>query len=38
MPHSYAQTATLTCPRCGRTFEAEIWLIVDAAERLAAKC
>ncbi len=33
MPNSYAQTANLTCPNCQKPFQAEIWLIVDAAER-----
>ncbi|MGB9872982.1 MAG: CpXC domain-containing protein, partial [Anaerolineae bacterium] len=33
MTHSFAQPASLTCPRCGQTFSAEVWLIVDAAER-----
>ena len=33
MPHSFSQTASLTCPQCGQTFSAEIWLIVDAEER-----
>ncbi|HHS98278.1 MAG TPA: hypothetical protein ENK08_10380, partial [Chloroflexi bacterium] len=33
MDPSYAQKATPTCPQCGRTFEAEVWLIVDTAAR-----
>jgi hypothetical protein len=33
MPTSFGQTLSLTCPRCGQSFEAAIWLIVDAAER-----
>ncbi|MBX2998891.1 MAG: hypothetical protein KF893_10310, partial [Caldilineaceae bacterium] len=33
MPISFAQTAGFTCPGCRRPFEAEIWLIVDTAER-----
>ncbi|MBN1149042.1 MAG: CHAT domain-containing protein [Anaerolineales bacterium] len=33
MPNSHAQNARLTCPACGREFEAEIWLVIDAAER-----
>ncbi len=33
MPHSYAETLTLTCAACGRDFDAEFWLIVDTAER-----
>jgi hypothetical protein len=31
--NSYAQRASLTCPQCGRTFSAEVWLIVDADGR-----
>ena len=31
--HSYAQTSDFQCPQCGRSFRAEIWLIVDAGER-----
>lgn len=33
MPHSFSQTTELDCPRCGKRFRAELWLIVDAAER-----
>ncbi len=33
MPHSYAETLTLTCNACGHDFDAQFWLIVDAAER-----
>ncbi|MGQ9928664.1 MAG: CpXC domain-containing protein, partial [Chloroflexaceae bacterium] len=33
MSPSLSQTASLTCPQCGQEFQAEIWLIVDAAER-----
>ena len=33
MPHSYAETANLDCPACGHAFTAEIWLLVDGAER-----
>jgi C4-type Zn-finger protein len=33
MPTSFQQTQQLTCPRCGQSFQAAIWLIVDAAER-----
>jgi len=40
MPTSFHETQKLTCPQCGQSFEAELWLIVDAAERpdLAAHC
>ena len=31
--HSFSQSADLTCPECHRAFTAELWLIVDAAER-----
>ena len=31
--HSYAQQSDFQCPQCGRSFRAEIWLIVDAGER-----
>jgi len=31
--HSYAQQSDFPCPHCGRSFRAEIWLIVDAGER-----
>ncbi|MDW8351851.1 MAG: CpXC domain-containing protein, partial [Anaerolineae bacterium] len=33
MSHSLAQSTQLICPHCNRPFDAEIWLIVDAAER-----
>ncbi|MFZ1594463.1 MAG: CpXC domain-containing protein, partial [Anaerolineae bacterium] len=33
MTHSVAQSITLTCPACRRPFPAEVWLIVDTAER-----
>ena len=33
MPNSYAQTQQIECPDCGQPFEAEIWQIVDTAER-----
>lgn len=33
MPISYAENAALTCPACGERFTAEIWTLVDAAER-----
>ena len=29
LPHSYAETLTLTCANCERYFDAEFWLIVD---------
>ncbi len=32
MPISYREQAQLTCPYCGADFEAEVWLIIDAAE------
>lgn len=32
MPISYREQAQLTCPHCGADFEAEVWLIIDAAE------
>ena len=40
MAISHAESASLTCPRCKRSFTAEIWLIVDIAERpdLAGRC
>lgn len=33
MPRSFAQSTDLTCPHCGHTFSAEVWLIIDAGER-----
>ncbi len=33
MTHSFAQQVSLSCPRCGRNFDAELWLIIDTAER-----
>lgn len=33
MTHSHAEVPSLQCPQCGASFSAEIWLIVDAAER-----
>ena len=33
MPHSHAETAEVTCPHCGKPFSAEVWLLVDVAER-----
>ena len=40
MAISHAESTSLTCPRCGRSFTAEIWLIVDTSERsdLAGRC
>lgn len=31
--HSVASITELTCPECGKPFTAEVWLIVDVAER-----
>ncbi|MFO7166704.1 MAG: CpXC domain-containing protein [Chloroflexota bacterium] len=33
MPVSYAENAALDCPACGAHFDAEVWNLVDAAER-----
>ncbi len=33
MPVSFAEPLDLDCPSCGARFRAEVWLIVDAAER-----
>jgi len=33
MDLSFAQQVPLTCPQCGQTFEAEVWLIVDLSAR-----
>jgi len=33
MDSSIAQQAPLTCPQCGQTFEAPLWLIVDLSTR-----
>jgi hypothetical protein len=33
MPISVSQRAELTCPSCGAAFTAEVWTLVDAAER-----
>lgn len=33
MSISHSELAQLTCPACGKDFEAEIWMLVDAAER-----
>lgn len=34
MSGSYAEQPLLACPQCGVTFASEIWLIIDATERL----
>lgn len=33
MAHSYAQRETITCPHCEKSFSADLWTIVDIAER-----
>jgi CpXC motif protein len=33
MPVSHDENMSLTCPSCGQDFTAEVWLLVDAAER-----
>ncbi|GEM_PF-1643240 len=33
MPPSFSPTTDLTCPRCGTSFRADAWLIIDAAAR-----
>ncbi len=33
MPNSFAQHAELTCPHCDKPFPADVWLVVDTAER-----
>ena len=33
MAHSLSQPVNLNCPNCGHSFEAAIWLIIDANER-----
>jgi hypothetical protein len=33
MPVSHSENTTLSCPACGQDFTAEIWMLVDAAER-----
>ncbi len=33
MTYSFSQTTSLTCPDCGQSFTADIWLVVDASER-----
>ena len=32
-PHSLSERVTLTCTGCAKSFSAEVWLIVDRAER-----
>jgi hypothetical protein len=33
MPLSYSEKTKLNCPACGKGFAAEVWTLVDAAER-----
>jgi hypothetical protein len=33
MPISYSEYIGLTCPACGAGFEADVWTLIDAAER-----
>ncbi|MDW8064898.1 MAG: CpXC domain-containing protein [Anaerolineae bacterium] len=33
MSHSRAEIISRTCPRCGQSFQGEIWVIVDVQER-----
>jgi CpXC protein len=33
MSLSYSENATLICPTCGQRFVAEVWMLLDAAER-----
>ena len=33
MPNSHTQTISLTCPQCGQTFTADVYMVVDVAER-----
>jgi hypothetical protein len=33
MSRSRAETADLICPTCGQPFQAEVWLVIDRAER-----
>jgi len=33
MSNSFATTAQLTCSDCGQSFQADLWLLVDSAER-----
>lgn len=33
VPHSYRSDPLLTCESCGESYRADIWLVVDVAER-----
>jgi hypothetical protein len=33
MSLSYSENTNLTCPSCGARLGAEVWMLVDAAER-----
>ena len=33
MPISYSERARLTCPACLAPFDADVWILVEAAER-----
>lgn len=33
MTLSYSENATLTCPSCGASFAAEVWMLIDGGER-----
>jgi CpXC motif protein len=33
MPLSYSENANLTCPACRQDFAADVWMLVDSAER-----
>lgn len=33
MPRSRSELADLECPTCGQPFQAEVWLVIDRAER-----
>ena len=34
MDTSLAETADLTCPQCGKSFTADVWLVVDGSTYL----
>ena len=34
MDVSLSQTANFTCPQCGRSFAADVWLVVDGSTYL----